>query len=196
MNVLDGGVIVGDDGKARCPWGVATPEYALYHDSEWGVPVYEEQALYERIMLEAFQSGLSWLTILRKREGMRAAFQGFDPDKVALFGDDAIERLMNDSRIIRNRQKVNAAITNARAVVALREGEGLRELVWQHQPASQAPPRTVHDVPATTPESIALAKSLKRAGFVFVGPTTAYAMMQATGMVNDHLEGCHCRNSS
>lgn len=189
-----GGVVVGADGKARCPWGLSTPEYVAYHDTEWGVPVRDERGLYERMMLEAFQSGLSWITILRKRDGIRDAFARFDPDIVARFTEKDVARLMHDARIIRNHRKIQAAITNARAVLSLRDGAGLPELIWSHQPDPVPAPKTVHEVPGSTPESIALAKALKKAGFVFVGPTTVYAMMQAVGMVNDHLSGCHCRN--
>jgi DNA-3-methyladenine glycosylase I len=155
------------------------------------VPVHGERALYERITLEAFQSGLSWLTILRKREGFRAAFAGFDPEAVAAFGERDRERLMADARIVRNRLKVDAAIANAAAVVALREQGGLDALVWSHAPASHRPPARPEDFRATSPESVALAKALKKAGFVFVGPTTMYAAMQACGLVDDHVVGCH-----
>jgi len=188
-----GGAVQGADGRLRCPWSGSTAEYMDYHDTEWGVPVHTEQGLYERIMLEAFQSGLSWLTILRKREGIRDAFARFDPEKVALFGQDDVERLMQDPRIIRNRLKINAAITNARATIALRERGGLDQLIWSFAPAPAPAPRALHEVPAVTPESIALAKALKKAGFVFVGPTTTYAAMQAIGVVNDHLIDCHAR---
>lgn len=188
-----GGPVQGTDGRLRCPWAGASPDYQAYHDEEWGKPVHGEQALFERIMLEAFQSGLSWITILRKREGFRAAFAGFDPDIVAEFTSDDVERLMQDAGIVRNRQKINAAITNARAVIALRAAGGLDAFVWSFAPLAAAPPATIHDVPATSPESIAMAKALKKAGFVFVGPTTAYAAMQAIGMVNDHLADCHVR---
>ena len=188
-----GGVIVGADGKYRCPWVGTSADYMAYHDSEWGVPVRDEHGLYERLILEAFQSGLAWITILRKREGIRDAFSQFDPDKVAAYGDADIARLMQDTRIIRNRQKIVAAIRNAHATIALREHGGLDELIWSHQPQSVKAPETIHDIPAITPESTALAKSLKQAGFVFVGPTTAYAMMQAIGMVNDHLRNCVAR---
>lgn len=184
---------MGPDGKPRCPWARATNEYMAYHDAEWGRAVHNEQGLYERLMLEAFQSGLSWLTILRKREGIRDAFSQFVPEAVAAFTDDDIERLMHDARIIRNRQKINAAITNAKATITLREHGGLDALIWSFAPESGHPPTTVHDVPAFTAESTELAKALKKAGFVFVGPTTAYATMQAIGVVNDHLSGCHVR---
>jgi DNA-3-methyladenine glycosylase I len=186
------GLVVGDDGLARCSWAGSAPEYLRYHDEEWGRPVHGDRGLFERITLEAFQSGLSWLTILRKREGFRAAFDGFDPDAVARYGPDDVARLLADAGIVRNRAKVEAAVTNARATVALRDaGRGLDALVWSFAP----PPRDRRpgpgEVPATTPESVALSKALKRGGFAFVGPTTAYAAMQACGLVDDHLAGCH-----
>jgi DNA-3-methyladenine glycosylase I len=191
------GLVTGPDGLARCGWGTSTPDYLAYHDQEWGRPVRGESALYERFTLEAFQSGLSWLTILRKREGFRAAFAGFDAEQVARFGEPDVARLLADPGIVRNRAKVAAAITNARAVLDLRErlDGGLDALVWSFRPE---PPRGggptgPGDVPARTAESAALAKALKRNGFVFVGPTTAYAAMQACGLVDDHLAGCHAR---
>jgi len=175
----------------RC-FGNGDPLYAQYHDDEWGFPVHGDAALLERIVLEGAQSGLSWLTILRKRENYRAAFAGFDPAAVAAFGDDDVERLLADAGIVRNRLKITSAITNARAVVALQEAGGsLEELFWSFAPearVTRAPVWT--EVPASTPESIALAKALKKAGFVFVGPTTMYAAMQACGLVDDHLDGC------
>ncbi len=188
-------LVVGDDGLARCAWGASTPDYADYHDGEWGRPVHGEHALFERITLEAFQSGLSWLTILRKREGFRLAFGRFDPEVVARFGDDDRERLMADAGIVRNRAKIEAAITNARAVLELRDGPGLDDLFWSFapDPTTRPVPQAFSDVPAVTPESKALAKELKRRGFAFVGPTTAYAGMQACGLVDDHLAGCHAR---
>ena len=185
------GLQVGADGIARCAWAGSTPDYLLYHDTEWGVPVHGETALYERLTLEAFQSGLSWLTILRKRNAFRAAFAGFDAEVVAAFDDSDRARLMADAGIVRNRLKVDAAIRNAAAVVALREHGGLDELVWSHAPTDHVPPRSTADFRATSPESVALAKALKKAGFVFVGPTTMYAAMQACGLVDDHLAGCH-----
>jgi DNA-3-methyladenine glycosylase I len=189
------GVVVGEDGLARCPWGAADPLYRDYHDREWGVPVHGERALYERICLEAFQSGLAWITILRKRPAFRAAFAGFDPDAVAAFGEDDVARLMGDAGIVRNRAKILAAIANARAVVALREREGLDALVWSHRPEPGPAPRTSADVAATTPASAALARALRRRGFAFVGPTTAHALMQACGLVDDHLAACHRRGA-
>ena len=184
------GIVVDDSGVARCSWAAASVDYLAYHDREWGVAVHGEVGLYERLTLEAFQSGLSWLTILRKREGFRAAFAGFEPQAVAAFGEADVERLMADPAIVRNRAKIRAAVTNAQAVVRLRERGGLDELFWSFAPAEHRRPRSPADVPATTPESIELARTLKRNGFVFVGPTTAYAGMQACGLVNDHLTGC------
>ena len=185
------GAIPGEDGVLRCPWG-ADPAMLDYHDLEWGRPVRDEQGLFERVCLESFQSGLSWLVILRKRENFRAAFAGFDPAVVAAFGDDDVERLLGDAGIVRNRLKIEAAIGNARAVLAL-DGS-FASWLWTFAPSSAAPaPRTVADVPATTPQSAAMAAALKKAGFRFVGPTTAYALMQATGMVDDHLVGCVAR---
>jgi len=185
------GLTVGADGLARCAWAGSTPDYLDYHDTEWGVPVHGEQALYERLTLEAFQSGLAWITILRKREGFRSAFAGFDPEVVATFGEDDRARLMADTGIVRNRLKVNAAIHNAGAVLALRDRGGLDELIWSHAPDDHRPPTTTAELRATSPESVALAKALKKNGFVFVGPTTMYAAMQACGLVDDHLVGCH-----
>lgn len=188
-------LVRGPDGLDRCRWGASAPEYVAYHDHEWGRPVHGERELFERITLEAFQSGLSWLTILRKREGFRTAFAGFDPEAVARFDDDDRARLMAETAIVRNRAKVEAAITNARAVLGLRDGPGLEPLFWSFapDPAGRPVPRRFADVPAATAESTALATALKRHGFVFVGPTTAYAGMQACGLVDDHLAGCHAR---
>jgi len=169
---------------------VSTADYVDYHDEEWGAAVHGETRLFERLTLEAFQSGLSWLTILRKREGFRGAFAGFDAETVAAFGEPDFERLMADSSIVRNRLKIRAAITNAQAVVRLRDLGGLDELMWSFAPIGRRRPVVPAEVPATSPESIALTKALKRNGFVFVGPTTAYAAMQACGLVDDHLAGC------
>lgn len=185
------GVVTGEDGLARCPWAGSTPDYLAYHDTEWGVPIRGESALYERLTLEAFQSGLSWLTILRKREAFRAAFAGFDPERVAAFDDTDRARLMADAGIVRNRQKVEAAITNAGAVLGLRSTGGLDSLFWSFAPEQHERPGDTSLIPATSPESVALAKALKGAGFVFVGPTTMYAAMQACGVVDDHVAGCH-----
>jgi DNA-3-methyladenine glycosylase I len=182
----------GPDGKPRCAWGLSAPEYVAYHDEEWGRPVRGDDAMYERITLEAFQSGLSWLTILRKREGFRAAFAGFRIEEVARFGESDVKRLMADAAIVRNRAKIDAALVNARAAAEL--DVGLAELVWSFAPEGRRrAPRTLADLPSTTAESTALAKELKRRGFRFVGPTTAYAAMQACGLVNDHLAGCTIR---
>src|SRR5207253_542669 len=165
-----------------------------YHDEEWGRPVRDERGLYERLCLEGFQSGLSWLTILRKRESFRAAFAGFDPDAVARFGERDVTRLLGDAGIVRHRGKIEAAIANARATVALREtGTPLHELVWSHRPEPRPAVASLSELPATTPESVALSKLLKKHGFRFVGPTTVYAAMQACGIVNDHIAGCHVR---
>jgi DNA-3-methyladenine glycosylase I len=189
--VRQAGIVVDDSGVPRCWWAASTDDYMAYHDHEWGVAVHGEAGLYERLTLEAFQSGLSWLTILRKRQGFRAAFAGFDVDAVAAFGEADFERLMADASIVRNRLKIRAAVTNAQAVVRLRDHGGLDELFWSFAPARHRQPRTPADVAATTAESTELAKVLKRNGFVFVGPTTVYAGMQACGLVNDHLAGCH-----
>lgn len=187
--VRDVAVVVGVDGLKRCPWGASTPDYVVYHDTEWGVPIVQDEPLYERLTLEAFQSGLSWLTILRKRDGFRAAFAGFDIPTVAAFGEADVQRLLADVGIVRNRAKIDAAISNARAAADL--PEGLAVLLWSYAPRRRARPRTSGEIPATSPESTALAKELKKRGFRFVGPTTAYALMQATGMVDDHLAQCH-----
>ncbi len=183
--------VVGEDGLARCPWAVSTPDYVAYHDEEWGRPVRGDRLLYERLTLEAFQSGLSWITILRKREAFRRAFGGFDPAVVASYDEGDVERLLGDAGIVRNRAKIEAAVANARRVVEL-DG-GLTELLWSFAPGPLPAPETTADVPAVTPESTAMAKELRRRGFRFVGPTTAYALMQATGMVDDHLATCHAR---
>jgi DNA-3-methyladenine glycosylase I len=177
----------------RCWWATSTPEYVRYHDEEWGRPERSDRALYEKLCLEAFQSGLSWLTILRKRESFRAAFAGFEPAAVAAFGDADVARLMADAGIVRNRAKIEAAIVNARAVADL--DVPLGELLWSFAPDPEGRPAPVRpaDVPAVTPESTAMARELKRRGFRFVGPTTAYALMQACGLVNDHLAGCAAR---
>jgi len=176
-------------------WATSDPAYLAYHDEEWGRPVTDERGLLERFCLEGFQSGLSWLTILRKRENFRAAFAGFDPERVARFGKRDVERLLLDAGIVRHRGKIEAAIANAQGTVALREaGTPLGELVWDHRPNKvRAAPKSLRDLPASTPESNALSKELKRAGFRFVGPTTVYAAMQACGVVNDHIASCFVR---
>jgi DNA-3-methyladenine glycosylase I len=183
-------LVVGPDGLSRCAWGASTSEYEIYHDTEWGRPIRSDDGLYERMTLEAFQSGLSWLTILRKREAFRAAFDHFAIDRVAAFGEADVNRLLADTGIVRNRAKIEAAIANARAAAEL--PDGLAALLWSFAPAPRRRrPKTFADLTPTTPESTAMAKDLKRRGFRFVGPTTAYALMQATGMVDDHLTGCH-----
>ena len=176
----------------RC-WESSDPLYNSYHDEEWGRPVRDEHGLYERLCLEGFQSGLSWLTILRKRENFRSAFEGFDPDRVARFGERDVTRLLGDAGIIRHRGKIEAAITNARATVALRDSTPLHELFWSFAPKQHAIPQTQADWQPSTPESAALAKALRKAGFRFVGPTTVYAAMQACGVVDDHLATCFVR---
>lgn len=189
------GAVRGTDGRRRCPWGASAPDYVAYHDDEWGRPVIDERGVFERLCLEGFQSGLSWLTILRKRPALRAAFAEFAPEVVARFGDCDVERLLADAGIVRHRGKITATIANARAVVAMHErGESLAGLVWSYADGARRPaPRRIGDVAATTPASAALAKALRALGFGFVGPTTAYAAMQAVGVVNDHLVGCHAR---
>ncbi|MGH2948211.1 MAG: DNA-3-methyladenine glycosylase I [Solirubrobacteraceae bacterium] len=172
----------------RCGWATSTPEYIRYHDDEWGQPVHDDRALFEKLCLESFQSGLSWLTILRKREAFRAAFAGFEIERVAAFGEDDVAWLLGDVGIVRNRAKIEATIANARAAAAL--DVPLGELLWSFAPPPRPRPRRMQDIPAVTPESTAMAKELKRRGFRFVGPTTAYALMQACGLVDDHLEGC------
>jgi DNA-3-methyladenine glycosylase I len=182
---------VGPDGALRCPWALSAPDYLTYHDHEWGRPVRGDTAIFERLCLEGFQSGLSWLTILRKRENFRAAFAGFDAEAVARFGDADVARLLADTGIVRNRAKINAVITNARA--AARLPGGLSDLVWKYAGQPAAAPRTLADVPPSTPASKALSVELKRHGFTFTGPVTAYATMQACGIVNDHLADCIAR---
>ena len=186
--------MAGDDGRLRCPWALSAPEYVDYHDEEWGRPVRDDRAMFERLTLEAFQSGLSWLIILRKREGFRAAFGQFDLATVASYDGSDVERLLADSGIVRNRAKIEAAIANARAALEL-DG-GLLGHVHAFAPHTHAaPPRTLSEVRAQSEESKALAKDLRKRGFRFVGPTTMYALMQATGIVDDHLADCWRRSS-
>ena len=194
----DAGVVGGDDGQARPAWASVDPLLREYYDTEWGMPVRDERGLFERLSLEAFQSGLSWATILRKRPAFRAAFSGFDPAVVAGFGDQDVDRLMADAGIVRNRAKILATITNARATLRLREDpEGdLAAFVWSFRPADTPRPSTMAEVPTTSAESVALSKALKRKGFVFVGPTTMYALMEAVGIVDTHLLGSHRRGTS
>ncbi|MGP3926049.1 DNA-3-methyladenine glycosylase I [Streptomyces sp. 8N616] len=190
------GAVPGHDGRLRCPWGLSAEEYVTYHDTEWGRPLHGDDALFERLCLEAFQSGLSWLTILRRREGFRTAFKGFSIPAVAAFTETDVERLLADTSIIRNRAKIEASVSNARVAAELAEGE-LDALIWSYapDPAGRPAPRTLADVPAITPESTALSKDLKKRGFRFVGPTTAYALMQACGLVDDHLADCVSRRT-
>ncbi|MET7605272.1 DNA-3-methyladenine glycosylase I [Streptomyces avermitilis] len=192
---MSGGALAGSDGVLRCPWALSTEDYVAYHDEEWGRPVHGDDALYERLCLEAFQSGLSWITILRRREGFRAAFAGFEIGKVADFTDADKERLLADPGIIRNRLKIEATVANARVLAGWPAGE-LDELIWSFapDPAARPVPKTLADVPAVTDESTALSKTLKKRGIRFVGPTTAYALMQACGLVDDHLADCAARS--
>ena len=192
-DVIVGDVIVGDDGRGRCRWGASDPEYQRYHDEEWGWPLHGDRQLYEKLCLEGFQAGLSWITILRRRPGFREVFHNFDPERVAQMGDDEIEAAMGDARIIRNRAKVLSTIKNARLTLELtRENPGaLDELMWSFAPPPRAArPVSFSQVPAVTDESTAMSKALRKLGFGFVGPTTLYALMQSSGMVDDHLVGC------
>ncbi|MFF3936531.1 DNA-3-methyladenine glycosylase I [Streptomyces phaeofaciens] len=190
----DGTALAGPDGALRCPWALSTPDYVAYHDEEWGRPVHGDDALFERLSLEAFQSGLSWITILRRRPGFRTAFADFTIASVAAFTDEDRERLLADAGIIRNRAKIDATLANARVLAEWAPGE-LDTLIWSHapDPATRPAPGTLADVPAVTDESTALSKALKKKGLRFVGPTTAYALMQACGLVNDHLKTCVSR---
>jgi DNA-3-methyladenine glycosylase I len=192
VSPLVAGIAKGDDGRRRCWWGGSTPDYVAYHDEEWGRPVTDDRGIFERMVLEGFQSGLSWLTILRKRENFRAAFANFEIDAVARFGKRDVTRLLADAGIVRHRGKIEAAIANAKAATAL--DVALGDLVWSYAPdGRRRAPRSLEDLPPLTPESTALSKELKKRGFRFVGPTTAYAAMQACGIVNDHLVGCWVR---
>jgi len=187
------GPVPGPDGRPRCPWALSAPEYISYHDEEWGRPVHGDQVIFERLCLEAFQSGLSWLIILRKRENFRHAFAAFDPAKIAAFTDEDRQRLLADTGIVRNRAKIDAVIANARAMQSLTVP--LDELVWRYHTGTEPAPRTLSDIPAQTAASKALSKELKQNGFVFTGPVTAYATMQACGIVNDHLSACCVRDN-
>jgi DNA-3-methyladenine glycosylase I len=193
MNTAAPGAQPGPDGLLRCPWGLSSPEYLAYHDDEWGRPVRDDRGMFERLSLEAFQSGLSWLTILRKREGFRSAFAGFDVEAVAKYGPDDVARLLGDAGIVRNRAKIEAVIGNARA--ALGVPGGLAALVWSYAGDQDRAPVTLAEVPSSTPQSKALAKELKRFGFSFTGPVTVYATLQACGVVDDHLELCFRRGA-
>jgi DNA-3-methyladenine glycosylase I len=188
--------VIGDDGLARPAWAATDPLLRDYYDTEWGMPVRDETGLFERLSLEAFQSGLAWATILRKRPAFRAAFDGFDPDTVAAYDEHDVARLMGDAGIVRNLRKIEATITNARATAALRQDGGLVDLVWSFKPDRTPAPSTYADVPSTSPESKALAKALRAKGFVFVGPTTMFALMEAVGIVDTHLVDSHRRGSS
>ncbi|NUU32249.1 DNA-3-methyladenine glycosylase I [Arthrobacter sp. C9C5] len=190
------GCIIGDDGLARPAWAATDPLLREYYDSEWGLPVRDEQGLYERISLEAFQAGLSWATILRKRPAFRAAFADFHPETVAAFTEDDVERLLQDAGIVRNRLKIRATITNAQATVDLRGDGGLVDFVWGFRPDSTPEPTALAEIPTSSPESVALSKALRKRGFVFVGPTTMYALMEAIGMVDTHLLDSHRRGTS
>jgi DNA-3-methyladenine glycosylase I len=194
----DSSVVRGDDGRKRCSWGASTPDYAAYHDDEWGRPVVDDVHIYEKICLEGFQSGLSWLTILRKREGFRRAFAGFDPEVVASFGARDIKRLLGDAGIVRHRGKIEATIANARATLEAQQRHGsLANVVWSFEPRRRGRPvpRGLGDIASKTAESAALSKGLSGLGFRFVGPTTAYAAMQSLGLVNDHVTGCYARSA-
>ena len=191
MTPRDDGLVLCEDGLARPPWAAVDPMLRAYYDTEWGVPVRDEHGLYERITLEAFQSGLSWATILRKRDAFREVFSAFDPERVAAFADADVERLLGDARIVRNGAKIRAAVTNARATLALRDEGGLADLVWSFEPDGAPPPVSVSEIPTRSPESLALSRALRSKGFVFVGPTTMFALMEAVGMVDTHVVGSH-----
>ncbi|MFJ3029105.1 DNA-3-methyladenine glycosylase I [Curtobacterium sp. NPDC087080] len=190
------GLVTGEDGLARPVWAATDPMLREYYDTEWGMPVRDERGVFERLSLEAFQSGLSWRTILAKRPAFRAAFADFDPDVVATFGDDDVERLMGDAGIVRNRAKIRATIMNANATIALRADGGLADLVWSFRPDATPAPRTIAEVPTTSDASVALSKALRKRGFAFVGPTTMHALMEALGIVDTHLLGSHRRGTS
>lgn len=188
------GVEAGPDGRRRCSWCLGAPEYVEYHDHTWGRAVHDDRRLFEMLVLESFQSGLSWLTILRKRDGFRRAFDDWDVERIAAYGEREVERLLGDAGIVRHRGKIEATIANAAATHALAaRGRTLDAVLWSFAPAPAGPPASIDDLPASTAESAAMARELRRLGFRFVGPTTAYSLMQATGMVNDHLAGCEFR---
>lgn len=196
MSEFPEGTVACDDGLARPVWASVDPQLREYYDTEWGMPVRDEHGLFERISLEAFQSGLSWATILRKRENFRTAFNHFDPEAVAAFTQSDVERLLLDAGIIRNRAKIRATIANAQATIRLRDDGGLVDFVWSFQPQQTPRPRTMTEVPTTSPESLALSKALKKRGFSFVGPTTMFALMEAIGIIDTHLLGSHRRGTS
>ena len=193
---MDTGIVIGEDQLARPAWAATDPMMRNYYDTEWGMPVRDEHGVFERLSLEAFQSGLSWATILRKRENFREAFEGFDPDVVQGFGEDKVGDLLGNAGIIRNRAKILATIKNAKATIELRQDGGLAEFVWSFKPAQTPAPRTMAEIPTTSPESLALSKALKKRGFSFVGPTTMYALMEALGIVDTHLVQSHRRGTS
>ena len=190
------GAVVGDDGLPRTPWAYGSSLMLSYYDNEWGMPVRDEAGLFERMSLEGFQAGLSWATILNKRERFREVFAGFDPDSVAAFGEDKVLTLLDDPGIIRHRGKIEACIGNAKATLAMREDGGLPDFIWSFTPETTPRPRTLSEIPTTSPESVAMSKALKKKGFRFVGPTTMYALMEAIGMVDTHILGSHRRGAS
>ncbi|OZI62707.1 3-methyladenine DNA glycosylase [Bordetella genomosp. 11] len=192
----DSGLIVGIDGLARPPWAAVDPLLQAYYDTEWGMPVRDEHGMFERLVLEGFQSGLSWATILRKREAFRKAFHRFDPDKVAAYTEADVDRLLADAGIVRNRAKILATINNASATIRLRDDGGLAAFIWSFQPAQTPAPRTLAEIPTISEASIALSKALRKRGFAFVGPTTMHALMEATGIIDTHLVGSHRRGAS
>lgn len=191
-----GDLVTGEDGLTRPPWASTDPLLRHYYDTEWGMPVRDERGVFERLSLEAFQAGLSWAIILRKRDAFRAAFEDFDPDAVARFDEDRVAELMADASIVRNRAKIEATIGNAAATIALRGDGGLADLVWSHQPSTTPEPLRMADIPTASPESHALSKALRARGFRFVGPTTMFALMEAIGIVDTHLIGSHRRGTS
>ncbi|GAA1497521.1 DNA-3-methyladenine glycosylase I [Paeniglutamicibacter kerguelensis] len=193
---MDTGIVIGEDQLARPAWAATDPMMREYYDLEWGMPVRDEHGVFERLSLEAFQSGLSWATILRKRENFREAFANFDPDTVQGFGEDKVEELLGNAGIIRNRAKILATIKNARATIELRKDGGLADFVWSFKPVQTPTPLTMADIPTTSPESLALSNALKKRGFSFVGPTTMYALMEALGIVDTHLVQSHRRGTS
>ena len=189
-------LVYDDDGLGRPPWAMSSPLLKEYYDTEWGLPIFEEAALYERLSLESFQSGLSWAVVLKKREAFRAAFRNFDPDKVAEFDEADVERLLGDASIIRNETKIRAAINNAKATIALREEGGLAEFIWAYQPPENLYPTVMEDIPKKSYESKLMSRELKKKGFRCVGPVTCFALMEAIGMVDTHLLGSHRRGTS
>ncbi len=196
MSPVPDGAVLGEDGVARCPWAAAPGTMRDYHDTEWGLPVTDERGLFERLSLEAFQAGLSWSTILNKRERFREVFHGFEVERVAVLTDDDVERLMTDTGIVRNRAKILATRTNAQATIALRAGDGLPAYIESFRPSEVPQPRVPAEVPTVSAESTALSKGLRKRGFAFVGPTTMHALMEATGLVDTHLLGCHRRGTA